>query len=262
MREPAIRIRNARRVFSLGRGSVPVEALRGVDFAAEPGEFVALMGPSGSGKSTLLNLIGCLDTPTGGDVHVLGRDVAREPKAALATFRLGNLGFIFQRFNLIAHLTALENTALPLEYVRPRPCTRARKARALEMLTALGLGERTSHRPEQLSGGEQQRVGIARAIVNRPQILLADEPTGELDTATGAGIIEVLADLRDHQGTTIIVVTHDPAIAQRADRVVRLVDGRVSEDPAADLREGIGAASAWQGDATDDARGAARPAEP
>lgn len=228
MCEPAVRIDGARRVFAMGRGCVPVEALRGVDLRIERGEFVALMGPSGSGKSTLLNLIGCIDTPSDGTVRVLGRNVTREAKAGLAAFRLESLGFVFQRFNLIAHLTALENVALPLEYLRPRPALRERRARALAVLTELGLAERTGHRPEQLSGGEQQRVGIARAMVNGPSILLADEPTGELDSTTGAEIVRVLADLRETQGTTVIVVTHDPAIAERADRVVRLRDGRVA----------------------------------
>jgi putative ABC transport system ATP-binding protein len=237
MADPAVCIRGARRVFSMRRGCVPVEALRGVDLVVEPGEFVALMGPSGSGKSTLLNLIGCIDTPSEGSVRILGREVSREQKANLATFRLRNLGFIFQRFNLISHLTALENAALPLEYLRPRPSARSRRERALGVLAELGLGERTGHRPEQLSGGEQQRVGIARAIVNEPQILLADEPTGELDSATGAEIVRVLAGLRERQGTTVVVVTHDPAIARQADRIVRLVDGRVSEDRVVDARD-------------------------
>jgi putative ABC transport system ATP-binding protein len=230
MTEPAVRIEGARRIFAMGRGSVPVEALRGVDLQIERGEFVALMGPSGSGKSTLLNLIGCIDTPSAGGVSVLGRDVTREAKAGLATFRLLSLGFVFQRFNLIPHLTALENTALPLEYLRPRPGLRERRARALARLTDLGLAERTGHRPEQLSGGEQQRVGIARAMVNDPEILLADEPTGELDSSTGGEIVRILAGLRESKGTTVVVVTHDPAIAERADRVVRLLDGRVVDE--------------------------------
>lgn len=225
--EPAIVARAVRRTFATGRRSPPVEAVRGVDLEVRRGEFLALMGPSGSGKTTLLNLLGCLDSPTGGEIIVLGHDVTSVPKARLAQFRLRHIGFVFQRFNLIEHLTALENVALPLCYLRPRMSARDRNERAMLALEAVGLSERWHHRPDQLSGGEQQRVGIARALVHDPDIILADEPTGELDTATGAEIVRLLTGLRDTGGRTLIVVTHDPAIAENADRAVRMVDGIV-----------------------------------
>lgn len=227
MAERAVEIAQATRVYEMGRGGARVEALRGADLVVERGEFVVLMGPSGSGKSTLLNLVGCLDTADGGSVRILGRDVTRERKSRLASFRLAQVGFVFQRFNLIPHLTALENVMLPLDYARPRIPLRERRARAEAALQSLGLGERLTHRPEQLSGGEQQRTGIARAIVHRPALLLADEPTGELDTATGAEIVDALERLRSECGATLLVVSHDPAIAERSDRTVRMRDGRV-----------------------------------
>jgi len=224
--EPAVALRGVRRSFRMG-GGTEVEALRGCDLSVPPSRFVAVMGPSGSGKSTLLNLIGCIDTPSAGQVTVLGRDVSSEPKAKLAQFRLHHIGFVFQRFNLVEYLSAVENVALPLHYVRPRIAAKERLGRAAEVLGELGLADRLHHRPDQLSGGEQQRVGIARALVNKPKLLLADAPTGELDSGTSAEIVRVLADLRQSIGATVVVVTHDPEVASAADMVVRMVDGRV-----------------------------------
>ncbi len=223
---PAVELVGVRRAFRMG-GGAKVEALRGCDLVVPTGRFVAVMGPSGSGKSTLLNLIGCIDTPSDGRVSVLGRDVSREPKAKLAQFRLARLGFVFQRFNLVDHLSAVENVALPLQYVRPKIGARDRLRRAADVLDDLGLSDRLHHRPDQLSGGEQQRVGIARALVNKPRLLLADEPTGELDSATSAEIVRVLGNLRQSIGATVVVVTHDPEVAGAADTIVRMVDGRV-----------------------------------
>jgi ABC-type lipoprotein export system ATPase subunit len=219
--------RGLSRTYVMG-GGVVVRALDGVDLTVKPGTFLAIMGPSGSGKSTLLNLIGCLDRPDGGELVIAGRRVSEEAPSALAAFRLTHIGVVFQRFNLLDHLTALENVELPLHYVRPRrPGTEARR-RALEALEAVGLAPRAHHRPDQLSGGEQQRVGIARAVVNRPTLLLADEPTGELDTTTGDQVTELLHSQSRVAGRAVIVVTHDERVAARADRLVRLVDGRVA----------------------------------
>jgi putative ABC transport system ATP-binding protein len=211
-------------------GGEDVHALRGVSFAVEAGEYVAVVGPSGCGKSTLLNLLGAVDRPSGGEVVVAGRPVARLVDREATAFRLRNVGFVFQRFYLLPTLTALENVELPM--AEAGLAKGKRRARARELLRYVGLGPRERHRPAELSGGEQQRVAIARALANRPSILLADEPTGELDARTGAEIIALLRRLND-DGTTIVVVTHDERLASAARRVIHMEDGVVVRDEAA-----------------------------
>lgn len=206
------------------RGGAPVFALRDVSLELGRGEYVALLGPSGSGKSTLLHLIGCLDRPTSGRYLLEGEDVGVLDVNRLADLRNRKMGFVFQAFHLLPRLSALENVALPLRLGGVGAAERTARAQAL--LEQVGLGDRLGHRPAELSGGEQQRVAIARSLANRPAILLGDEPTGNLDTATGAEIVAILEDLLD-EGRTIIVVTHDESLARRAHRVIRLLDGRV-----------------------------------
>jgi putative ABC transport system ATP-binding protein len=208
-----------------------VHAVRGVSLEIREGEYVAIVGPSGCGKSTLLNLLGGIDQPTSGRLLVGGRDVAGLDDRALTRFRLLNVGFVFQRFYLMPALSARENVELPMaEAGVPR---RERGARARELLRYVELGHRERHRPPQLSGGEQQRVAIARALANHPRLLLADEPTGELDAATGAEVIALLARLNG-EGTTIVVVTHDEELARAARRVIHMRDGRIVRDEASD----------------------------
>ncbi len=203
---------------------VSVDALRGVNLTVEEGDYLAVMGPSGSGKSTLLNLMGCLDRPSGGR-YVLGeQDVSRLSDAALSEVRGRRIGFVFQSFNLIPQLSALDNIEVPLFYQGvPR---RRRRTRAAELADRVGLGDRARHRPAELSGGEQQRVAIARALSNDPLILLADEPTGNLDSHTGSDILD-LFDALAERGRTLIVVTHDPQVGERTHRIVRMADGKV-----------------------------------
>ena len=204
-----------------------VRALDGVDLLVPRGEHLAIIGPSGSGKSTLMNLLGCLDTPTAGELKVNGSAVSRLDDDGLAAIRNREIGFVFQSFNLLPRVDAVENVALPLLYSRLSPSERRMRAR--ESLEAVGLGDRFDHLPSQLSGGQRQRVAIARALVNRPSLLLADEPTGALDSKTG---IEILAlfDRLVESGNTLIVVTHEDSVAQRARRVVSILDGLVHED--------------------------------
>jgi putative ABC transport system ATP-binding protein len=210
-------------------GSLEVPALQGVDLRVERGEYVAIMGPSGSGKSTMMNIIGCLDRPTTGSYRLDGEDVSRLDDNALAAIRLRKLGFVFQGFNLLARTDALKNVALPLFYAGIG--ARERDRRAMATLQEVGLADRARHKPSELSGGQQQRVAIARALVNDPAVLLADEPTGNLDTRTSADIMS-LFDALHAGGRTIIMVTHDESIAHNARRIVRLLDGRIVADDA------------------------------
>ncbi|HEX6388954.1 MAG TPA: ABC transporter ATP-binding protein [Solirubrobacteraceae bacterium] len=209
-----------------GSGAAAVDALSDVDFAVGNGEFVAIMGPSGSGKSTLLHLIGGLETPTAGTIEVAGAHVDGADDTALTRLRRERLGFVFQFFNLLPSLTALENVLLPaLIAHRHEP---ELQARALGLLDRVGLGDRAEHTPGELSGGQQQRVSIARALLLQPQIVLADEPTGNLDSHAGAEVLEILRDLARDEGRTVVMVTHDPSAAATADRVVFLRDGRLA----------------------------------
>ncbi len=208
-------------------GGRPVHALRGVTLSIAAGEYLAVMGPSGSGKSTLLSLLGGLDRPTAGSYRFEGREVAALSDDELSRLRRDRIGFVFQSFHLVPRLTALENVALPLVLARVAPAERL--ARAAEALESVGLSARSDHRPDQLSGGEKQRVCLARAVVTRPGLVLADEPTGNLDSASGAEIVALLERLHS-AGRTLLVVTHDPGIGARAPRNVRLADGRVTSD--------------------------------
>ncbi len=224
---PVIEATGLRKVYSMGE--VSVEALRGIDFRLAKGEFTAIMGASGSGKSTLLNIIGCLDRPTEGSYSLMGRQVETMMDSELAAVRNRFIGFVFQTFNLLPRASAAANVELPLVYARVQG--RERRERAMEVLERVGLADRADHRPNQLSGGERQRVAIARALVTRPALLLADEPTGNLDSRTGAVILELFRNLHD-EGNTILLVTHDPGVAQAAGRLVRIRDGRVESDTA------------------------------
>jgi len=209
-------------------GSTVVKALRGLSLSIESGEIVAIMGPSGSGKSTLMHILGALDTPTGGTASLEGHDLQKLSENELVTLRGKKVGFVFQTFNLIQALTAQQNVELPMIFLGVKKSARSERARAL--LVKVGLGERIAHRPNELSGGERQRVAIARALANDPEILLADEPTGNLDSETGATILELLKRLSVEEGKTMILITHDPDAAAIAHRIVRLRDGRVVEE--------------------------------
>jgi ABC-type antimicrobial peptide transport system, ATPase component len=222
----AVEARDVARSYHLD--GVSVEALRGVTLLIEQGDYVAIVGPSGSGKSTLMHLLGCLDRPTSGSLLLDGRDVARLSDAELADLRNHTIGFVFQSFQLLGRTSALDNVALPLVY---RGVRRAeRRVRAAAALDSVGLGHRLGHRPGQLSGGEQQRVAIARALVGEPTVLLADEPTGNLDTRSGADVMALLSRLNSEHGVAVVVVTHDLAVAGHAHRRVHLRDGLVEQD--------------------------------
>jgi putative ABC transport system ATP-binding protein len=221
--DKVIRMEGIRKVYDTGK--IQVEALKGVDLQVCAGEFVAIIGPSGSGKSTLMNLIGCLDTPTSGNYELRGESVAEMNKEQLATIRNRRVGFVFQSFNLLPQISAFENVELPLLF--GGLSGRVRRERASELLERVGLADRMEHKPTELSGGQMQRVAIARAVAMEPDILLADEPTGNLDSSSGQDIMSLFTDLWA-QGRTIIVITHDPALAKRADRQIELHDGNIN----------------------------------
>ncbi len=213
-----------------GKGEIAVHALRGVDVVVEQGEFIAVMGPSGSGKSTLMNILGCLDRPTSGTYNLDGEDVSKLSKNRLAGVRNKKIGFIFQSYNLLPRLTALKNVLLPTLYNGySRMSEKERHARAVAVLESVGLGDRANHKPNELSGGQQQRVAVARALINNPSIILADEPTGNLDTHSGQEIMQLLKHLNE-QGVTIVMVTHALDIAEYAQRVIYLLDGKIASD--------------------------------
>lgn len=225
MNKEVIKLENIKRFFKIG--DVEVQALRGVNLTINKGEYVALMGPSGSGKSTLMNLLGCLDTPTAGKYWLNGQDVSQMDDDELAEIRNKEIGFVFQTFNLLPRSTAIDNVALPLVYAGYSRTERNK--RALQTLESVGLADRTDHKPNELSGGQRQRVAIARALINNPSIILADEPTGNLDTKTSYEIMELMEKIHE-QGNTVIIVTHEEDIARRAHRIIRLRDGVVESD--------------------------------
>ena len=224
MPDAVIEARNLTKVYRMG--DVEVHALRGLSTEIRRGEVVAIMGPSGSGKSTLMNIIGCLDRPTSGEYILDGQNVSNLTDDQLATIRNRKVGFIFQSFNLLSRTSALGNVELPMRYSGEN---RRRRERAAAALEAVGLQDRINHRPNELSGGQQQRVAIARALVNDPAILLADEPTGNLDSKSGKDILDLLLSLNRERGTTLVIVTHDPKVAEKAQRIIQIQDGVVEE---------------------------------
>ena len=229
---PLIELRDIRKTYLLGE--VEVNALAGVSLDMDQGEYVSLIGQSGSGKSTLMNTLGCLDRPTSGSYKLDGQEVTSLSLDARARLRNRKIGFVFQNFNLLARTSALENVELPLLYSQGISA-KQRRARAQDLLELVGLGDRMDHHPGQLSGGQQQRVAVARALVNQPSILMADEPTGNLDSATSREVIQLFRQLNEQEGITLILVTHDPEIAQNASRAITLRDGLVIQDTGAAL---------------------------
>jgi len=220
--QSVIKIENIKKEYKMGKITVP--ALKGVDVDIKRGEYVAIVGPSGSGKSTLMHILGCLDSPTAGSYDLNDEKVSGMAKRKLAAIRNKEIGFIFQTFNLLPHLNILKNVEMPLMYYGIS--RRKRKAMAKKVLVDVGLGDRLKHKPSELSGGQRQRVAIARAIVNDPSIILADEPTGNLDTTSGGDILSIFSDLHK-KGHTVIMVTHDPKVAKQANRVITIVDGLI-----------------------------------
>lgn len=225
---PIVSLQNLKKTYKLGDNTV--HALRGVSLEIEAGEFVAIIGPSGSGKSTMMHILGCLDRPSEGAYQLNGVDVSALSRDELAEIRNRQIGFVFQGFNLLARTTALENVEVPLLYSRPVIPPAERKARAQKALAAIGLGDRTDHHPNQLSGGQQQRVAIARALVNEPTLILADEPTGNLDSATSIEVMRILQELRERRNITIILITHEAEIAAYATRIIAVRDGAILSD--------------------------------
>ncbi|MFX1466289.1 MAG: ABC transporter ATP-binding protein [Promethearchaeota archaeon] len=209
-------------------GDVIVPALQGIDLQIKKREFLVIMGPSGSGKSTLLNMIGGLDNPTSGQVFINGHDISKMSDSSLTELRAREIGFIFQFYNLVPVLTALENVELPMMVTGINE--KEGKKRAIELLEMVGLGDRLHHRPDELSGGQRQRVSIARALANNPSIVLADEPTGDVDTKTGDEILDIMHHLNKNMGVTMIVITHDPAVSEHCDRLIRIIDGQIATD--------------------------------
>ncbi len=226
---PIVSVQNVSKVYELGK--TEVHALRGVSLDVQPGEFLSIAGPSGSGKTTLLNLIGCVDVPTAGRVELDGADTSALSERALTDLRLHKIGFIFQTFNLVSVLSVFQNVEFPL-LLQGGLAASERRRRVGELLEAVGLGEHSRHRPSELSGGQRQRVAVARALVTRPPLVLADEPTANLDSQTGATIIDLMRDLNRKQGTTFVFSTHDPKVMSHASAVVRISDGQVVEREA------------------------------
>jgi len=223
MPEPIIKLNNIWKIYQLGK--VELTALKGISLEVTPGDFVTIMGPSGSGKSTLLNMIGALDSPTRGKVFLKGKDISLLTEDQLSQLRGKTIGFVFQEFNLLSNLTAIENVMLPMIF--QGISLEKRKEKAKELLISLGLEDRIFHQPAELSGGERQRVAIARAFANNPEMVIADEPTGNLDSITGKKIMEVLTDFHQKEGKTIVVVTHDPHIAEYSKKIVDIKDGQI-----------------------------------
>ena len=223
MSETVVKLDKVVKTYFMGDNQV--QALRGISFEIEQGEFTAIMGPSGSGKSTCMNMIGCLDRPSSGLVEINGRETAMMNEKELAQLRNITIGFVFQQYHLIPAMTVLENVMLPLKYQKVDKGERLERAK--EALKAVGLGERLNHRPHELSGGQKQRVAIARAMITRPKILLADEPTGALDSETGVQVMELFREINKTNGTTVIIVTHDPRIGNSVERCIKIFDGLI-----------------------------------
>ena len=220
-----VRLDNVVKTYSMGESEV--HALRGISFEIAQGEFLSIMGPSGSGKSTCMNMIGCLDRPTSGIVEINGKETAKMTEKELAVLRNQTVGFVFQQYHLIPSMNVLENVMLPLKYQKVEKSERVERAK--KALEAVGLGDRLKHRPHELSGGQKQRVAIARAMITEPKILLADEPTGALDSSTGKQVMELFSKINTEEGTTVIIVTHDSGIGASTERCIRILDGKIVE---------------------------------
>ncbi len=250
-----IRIEDVHKTYHIG--DMKVHALRGFSLSIERGTFVAIMGPSGSGKSTFMNIVGCLDKPSSGEYYLDGVSISKMHRDQLADIRNKKVGFVFQQFNLLARTTALENVELPLLYSEEKD-QKEFKERAMKALTAVGLADRSDHHPSQLSGGQQQRVAIARSLINNPQLILADEPTGALDSKTSVEIMAIFQRLNHEQNISIVVVTHEPDIAHYADRIIVFKDGKVlSDEPVPEPRNAAKELSEWPVDEDDEEEPAA-----